>query len=200
MRSTAPFLTQGMNNHEGQGKGGGGREGRPLDQIWSWTKMLGTMIDKSNMIHKGWRSELQRVQYKAGLYREGRRKGPVPPRGSGLHYRQGERQDWGGAEGPQVQHKQQKTAQQQLTVLDGLCKSIMKVRDFAKDIISTPPDHGVVLVQVVLQRVACQGNAPASPQAVDGSKPLSGWVLDLVSLVCHHNLCFLTHNLKGLLG
>ena len=76
----------------------------------------------------------------------------------------------------------------------------MEVRHFAKHIISAPPDHGVVLIQVVLQRVACECNAPASPQAVDRSKPLGGGVLDLVGLVCHHNLCFLRQNLKGLLG
>lgn len=90
---------------------------------------------------------------------------------------------------------------QQPTFLDRLYKVVTEVAHFAQHLsIAAPPDHGVIFVQVVLQGVARQGNAPSRPQAVHRCKPLGGRVLDLVAFVGHHNLCFLTDDGEGSLG
>lgn len=87
------------------------------------------------------------------------------------------------------------------TFLDRLYKGVTEVAHFAQHLsVTTPPDHGVVLVQVVLEGVPRQGYAPSGPQAVYCGKPLGGRVLDLVALVGHHNLCFFTHDVEGSLG
>ena len=72
----------------------------------------------------------------------------------------------------------------------------MEVCRVPQYVMRAPHDHGVILIHVVLQRVACEGDAPLRLQTAHGCKSLGGWVLDLMTLISNNNSSLIDERLK----
>lgn len=80
--------------------------------------------------------------------------------------------------------------------MDRLGKRVMEVCRVPQYVMRAPHDHGVILIHVVLQRVACEGDAPLGLQTGDSCKPFRGWVLDLMTLISDHHSSLTDERLK----
>ncbi len=81
--------------------------------------------------------------------------------------------------------------------MDRLGERVMEVCRVPQYVMRAPHDHGVILIHVVLQRVACEGDAPLGLQTCDSCKSLGGWVLDLMTLISNHHSSLTDERLKG---
>ena len=80
--------------------------------------------------------------------------------------------------------------------MDRFGECIMEVCSVSQQVIHAPHDHGVILIHVVLQGVAGQGDAPLGLQTAHGCVPLGGRVLDLMPLISNNNSSLFDERLK----